>query len=240
MKNQKGVSLISLIITIIVIIILAAIVMQSSTGTVDEANYAGFAQEIGDYTSAVTTTSASIKADAAVEGVIINDAQKNYMLAKDIPAVDLVKSGDNYNKVMKKILPEGQVMTETILRALGYVSGDSVDYWENRVLAYRIEDDRYVDGYTKEEFDFYGDSNGEEEHYVTSDGKVFTLPGYPQTQEDKSIRYYITATDYYTVKGQSSLGVSEATKVEADPLQESDIKATLTVDSDGNETTGTI
>ena len=218
MRNQKGVSLIALIITIIVIIILAAIVMQSSTGTIDEGNFAGFAQEIGDYTSAVTTSAASIKADAAVEGVIINDAQKNYMLAKGYSAAELMSDATISGEVMGKMLPEGIIMPESLLRTLGYVSGDAVTYWEHRVVAYKIEDDRYIDGYNKQEFDFYGDSNGEEEHYVTSDGTVFTLPGFPRTQEDKSIRYFITPTAYYTVKGQSSLATSEATKIKLSVL----------------------
>lgn len=229
MKNQKGVSLIALIITIIVIIILAAIVMQSSTGTVDQANFAGFAQEIGDYTSAVTTSAASIKADAAVEGVIINDAQKNYMLANGVKATDL-KSGDG---IMGYTVPADKStqdkMPAVILRALGgYTSGDSILYYQARVPAYKITDDKFVEGY-KSNFDFYGDSNGPETHYVTSDGTVFTLPGFPQTQEDKSIRYYINATSYYTVKGQSTLTAADKNadtnkdKIVDSPIQAADL-----------------
>lgn len=226
MKNQKGVSLIALIITIIVIIILAAIVMQSSTGTVDEANFAGFAQEMGDYTSAVTTTAASIKADAAVEGVIINDAQKNYMLANDIEAVNLV-SGDKYyeskgKKVLGFMVPaetgNKYKMNGTILLSLGYdVAAD-----QDEIPAYVIQDEdkALIDGY-KANFDMYGDSNGKETHYVTSDGTVFTLPGFPQTQENRSIRYYITPTAYYTVKGQSDEDASTdySTRIVENPIQ---------------------
>ena len=221
MKNQKGVSLIALIITIIVIIVLAAIVMQSSTGTVDQANFAGFAQEIGDYTSAVTTSAASIKADAAVEGVIINDAQKNRMLADGKKATQLA-SGDG---VMGMMVPSGEKIPAVILRALGgYESGNSITYYQKRVPAYEIKDDKSVEGY-KSNFKFYGDSNGKETHYVTADGTVFTLPGFPQTQEDKSIRYYVNATSYYTVKGQSTLTEKDkdaddnTSKVVLNPIQ---------------------
>lgn len=226
MKNQKGVSLIALIITIIVIIILAAIVMQSSTGTIDEANFSGFAQEIGDYTSSVTTSAASIKADAAVEGFIINDAQKNYMLANGISATDIVTDAAASGEVMGKIVPAGQEMTETILRALGYVSGDDVTYFQTRVAAYEIEDDKYVEGYRDTRFSFYGDSNGKETHFVTSDGTVFTLPGFPRTQEDKSVRYFITPTAYYTVTGQNTTLTADMTKkIEAKPIQAADLAA---------------
>lgn len=222
MKNQKGVSLIALIITIIVIIVLAAIVMQSSTGTVDEANFAGFAQEMGDYTSAVTTSAASVKADAAVEGFIINDAQKNYMLATGIEASEIT-SGDT--EVMGMIVPakDGNKyqMTDTILRTLGYNTSDD----KTEVAAYVIEDDEFIDGY-KTNFDMYGDSNGPETHYVTSDGTVFTLPGFPQTQEDRSIRYFITPTAYYTVTGQSGKTLDE-TK----PIQAADLGAFTAVSS---------
>ena len=147
MKNQKGVSLIALIITIIVIIVLAAIVMQSSTGTVDEANFAGFAQEVGDYTSAVTTSAASIKADAAVEGVIINDAQKNYMLANGVKAADVKSNAE----VFGMLVPAGYTLEAPILTPLGYTDEDVAD-----IAIYEIKDDKYVDGY-KSKFEFYGD-----------------------------------------------------------------------------------
>lgn len=201
MKNQKGVSLVALIITIIVIIILAAIVMRPGGEAIDQGQFAGYAQEFGEYTDAVTTSALDVKADTAIEGHVINAAQMNYMLANGVKATAF--SGSAANGMM---VPSGDEIPAVILYALGYQvrSGDTdLTYWQKRVPAYEIKDDRFVEGYDKKEFDFYGNSNGDEKHYVTSDGKVFTLPGFPQTQEDKSIRYYINANQFYTVQGQS-------------------------------------
>ncbi len=217
MKNQKGVSLIALIITIIVIIILAAIVMQSSTGTIDDAGLAKFDQEFGDYSSQVTVTAANKRTEAVTDanGLILNDAQANYMVAKGKKASELV-SGDG---ILGMSIPAGQVMSEEILTTLGYINGSyDNDYWKNRVVAYRIEKDTSVDGYVKDDHDFYGDSAGEEDHYVTSDGKTFTLPGFPQTQDDKSVRYYIAPNAYYTVIGGSSLTADAAKRIVEKPI----------------------
>jgi type II secretory pathway pseudopilin PulG len=60
MKNQKGISLIALIITIIVIIILAAIVIGSAVRTPESANWAKFCGNYSEIQSAVATQSAEI------------------------------------------------------------------------------------------------------------------------------------------------------------------------------------
>jgi hypothetical protein len=55
--------------------------------------------------------------------------------------------------------------------------------------------------------EFYGDSNGEEYHFVTSRGDVFTLPGFPVQQSDGSIEYHIDSKNghFYVVVGNSGL-----------------------------------
>ncbi len=58
MKNQKGISLIALIITIIVIIILAAIVIGSAVTTPEQANWAKFCGNYAEIQSSVSTKSA--------------------------------------------------------------------------------------------------------------------------------------------------------------------------------------
>jgi hypothetical protein len=60
MKNQKGISLIALIITIIVIIILAAIVISSAVRTPESANWAKFCGNYSEIQSAISTTSADV------------------------------------------------------------------------------------------------------------------------------------------------------------------------------------
>lgn len=55
-------------------------------------------------------------------------------------------------------------------------------------------------------YKFYGDSNGKEYHLITSDGQVFTLPGFPVEQPDGTIEYHIDSKSghYYVVKGSAS------------------------------------
>lgn len=235
MKNQKGVSLIALIITIIVIIILAAIVMNSSTDTVGNAQYARFAQEFGEYSDQVALKAADIKADTGIRGQIINNAQNFYMTANGLTTLT---SGDGATGMT---LPVGYVMPESIQEILG-VSGDSV-------VAYVINDSKipnyesYEDGR-----DFYGDSNGKEYHLITSNGQVFTIPGYPVEQSDGTIEYHIDTKDghYYVVTGNSgksvdTVNVNGANIDETDPILSRDftVKHGLTSDNvSGDELKG--
>lgn len=199
MKNQKGVSLIALIITIIVIIILAAIVMNSSTDTVGNAQYAKFAQEFGEYSDQVALKAADVKADVGIKGQIINNAQNYFMTAAGMTAV-----GTSGEGVFNYTLPAGYVVPDTIKEILG-ISGDEI-------VAYVIGD-QFIPNYTKftnntdgsAGKEFYGDSNGKEYHFITSDGQVFTLPGYPVEQSDRTIQYHIDTKDghYYVVTGNS-------------------------------------
>ena len=217
MKNQKGVSLIALIITIIVIIILAAIVMNSSTDTVGNAQYAKFAQEFGEYSDQVALKAADVKADVGIKGQIINNAQNYYMTAQGMTTFGT--SGDG---VFDMTLPVGYVMPATIQKILG-VSGDNV-------VAYVIDDSK-IPNYTNAKQkngdpgkEFYGDSNGQENHFITSDGQVFTIPGYPVEQDDGTIQYHIDTKDghYYVVKGNSKLAVGTDKNVNGDTVAEAD------------------
>jgi len=108
MKNSKGVSLIALIITIIVIIILAAIVMNASTDTVGNAQYARFAQEFGEFSDQVMLDAANVKSATGIKGQIINAAQQFYMTANGLTSVGV--SGDKYG-IAGYTMPVGYVMT---------------------------------------------------------------------------------------------------------------------------------
>ena len=66
MKNERGISLIALIITIIVIIILAAIVIGSVLNAPDEANFAKYCQDYSEIQSAVSTQAAVLFGQKAV------------------------------------------------------------------------------------------------------------------------------------------------------------------------------
>lgn len=227
MRNSKGVSLIALIITIIVIIILAAIVMQSSTSTIGNAQYAQFSQEFGDYSQQVQLDAANIKQQTGIRAQNINDAQMFYMTANGL--TNAITSGDG---VKGWTVPMGYVLTNEkdgdykhILQKIlnvGSPSGDDdgkVRGTADQFVAYVIRDNK-ISNYTTSSDnkangasgkDFYGDSNGEEYHFVTSNGQVFTLPGYPQTQTDGTIQYHIDTLSghYYVVKGNSTIPVGQ-------------------------------
>ena len=78
---KKGISLISLIITIIVIIILAAIVIFTGLNTPDRANFAKFTQGISDLNLAITQDYANRKAKYATKDESRTDAQIYYNIA---------------------------------------------------------------------------------------------------------------------------------------------------------------
>jgi type II secretory pathway pseudopilin PulG len=245
MKNSKGVSLIALIITIIVIIILAAIVMNASTSTVGNAQYARFAQEFGEFSDQVALDAANIKSNTGIRGQIINDAQMFYMTANGFSSID-PSSGEDLNKdqgVAGYTMPVGYVLTNKdedgndypyVLQYILNIGG-AKDYGikntgigtssgegEAAQVAYVIKDSaisssasytdeskKVTDGSAAREF--YGDSNGVEYHFVTSNGQVFTLPGYPVQQSDGSIEYHIDSKNghYYVVAGNSGKSYGE-------------------------------
>jgi len=245
MKNSRGVSLIALIITIIVIIILAAIVMQASSDTINNAQYAGFAQEFGEYTDSFKIDAANVKSTTGIRGQQINTAQQYYMAANGMTNI-APTSGDTPNTkqgVAGYAMPVGYVLTNmntqdpnsakwVLQKILNIGSGDgwtmtpqadtatgadanvhSTGNDESCEVAYVIRDaktsyaastqEKVTDGSADKEF--YGDSNGKEYHFVTSNGQVFTLPGYPVPQSDGTIEYHIDTQNghYYVVAGNS-------------------------------------
>ncbi len=235
MKNSKGVSLIALIITIIVIIILAAIVMNASTSTVGNAQYARFAQEFGEFTDQVALDAANIKSNTGIRGQIINDAQMFYMTANGFTNVGT--SGDAYG-IAGMTMPVGYVLTNShesqyqyVLQYILNIGGATSDgsaigtrsgEGPAAQVAYVIRDSAISSSlsYTDDKIngtagsaarEFYGDSNGEEYHFVTSNGQVFTLPGYPVQQTDGSIEYHIDSKNghYYVVAGNSGISVGQ-------------------------------
>ena len=81
MKNQKGVSLITLVITIIVVIILAAIALGGGAAdTAGQAQFSGFATEMGGLKESVQTAITTAKGDEAIRGNSRSNAQlANYV-----------------------------------------------------------------------------------------------------------------------------------------------------------------
>ena len=273
MKNSRGVSLIALIITIIVIIILAAIVMNASTSTVGNAQYARFAQEFGEFTDQVALDAANVKSQTGIKGQIINDAQMFFMTANGFANIESASGDSSLNEkqgVAGYTMPVGYVLTnmneegdeqtypyvlQKILN-IGKPSGDkgaegADNSVEDQHVAYVINDGVITNyaQYGKNGADasasheFYGDSNGKEYHFVTSNGQVFTLPGYPVPQSDGSIEYHIDSKNghYYVVAGNSGKSVGE-TNVNNDYITnvQPSLAAYLSTNKGINATTGEI
>jgi hypothetical protein len=235
MRNQKGVSLIALIITIIVMIILAAIVMNAGGDTTSSALLAKFDSEFGDYADKVTLKALDIKEDLGIRGRNINDPQNNYMVAEGMTT--FAQSGDS-DGVYLRTLPTGYVLPETICGLLDI----KYDATAPKVVAYIIDDSK-IPGYeTKSPVSFYGDSNGNENHLITSDGQVFTLPGFAVPQTDGTIEYHINSKAFYVVKGNSDLAKGAANVNgdlvdEEDPLIKSDYAAIHGLDQNNTAVT---
>ena len=81
-KCERGISLIALVITIIVIIILAAIVFNSSTGTIEKANYSKFVSNISEVEQAINEKMIEVKGAMLAKGSQITDGQAFNYVAK--------------------------------------------------------------------------------------------------------------------------------------------------------------
>ena len=101
-KNEKGVSLIALVITIIVVLILAAIAFNNSTSTIGKADYSKFVSNITEVQDAITQKAASVKGDAVSNGMQMTDEQ----------AYNYVARG---GKTEDDILPKGRIPDYTII-----------------------------------------------------------------------------------------------------------------------------
>lgn len=161
----------------------------------DEVKVRWYADELEDYISAVHITALSIKSDCAVmDGVVLSDAQMYYMVAKGktLAEVERENSGEPSEAIdilVKGGIPAGVTMNDTVKTALSIT--------DNAVVAYEIEKDSYVERYSEEKYSFYSKANGTEKHYVTSDGIIFVLPGFP-LETDEGTKHYITPYLFYT------------------------------------------
>ncbi|MBR3280334.1 MAG: hypothetical protein IKI57_00610 [Clostridia bacterium] len=215
MRNSKGVSLIALIITIIVIIILAAIVLSAGGDTTNKAQLAVFTNNFSQYYDRVTMDALNAKQTLGIRSENVNDAQLYYMVANGLRTA----SGDC--ETTNRTMPVGYILPDT-LKEIYKVSD------ENEVVAYII-DDKNITGYNavgnnengSAGYEFYGDTNGQEYHFITSNGHVFTLPGFALTVDDGTIQYYISNEKgcYYVVKGNSTLGEGDK-NVNGDEVKE--------------------
>lgn len=81
-------------------------------------------------------------------------------------------------------------------------SGEKLNYsfLDEDEVCYEIIDYSLIDGYS-ENTAFHGNSNGVEKHYISSKGRVFTVPGFPYQLEDRTIIWYVNGKDTYIREG---------------------------------------
>ena len=182
MRNQKGVSLITLVITIIVVIILAAIALGGGAAdTAGQAQFSGFATEMGGLKESVQTAITTAKGDEAIRGNSRSNAQlANYVARGGSNALPATASGDQ-----KWLVQSDAASIPCTLINKEYAA----DVLGAKLPVRKVET-------------FYG-TNQEVSYFVTPKGQVFCWP--PYTYDDKS---YVT--NNVTVKQGISSTSTEA------------------------------
>ena len=204
MRSNKGVSMITLIITIIVIIILAAIAFLAAGDQVGSGQFAGFASEFGDYAvNFENAPYAKVTEALGLAGKSTNKAQKIYCAAR---GVVLSEFSEKLNGV---IVPGGYTSTR-FQTDIKDATGAPVVLASATTPVYEIKDDVMKEYVGKQ---FYGNANGKETHWVTAEGKVFTLPGFPRTVDGED-RMYITADLYYLASDGDMITADDLTTIE--------------------------
>ena len=166
MRNQKGVSLITLVITIIVVIILAAIALGGGAAdTAGQAQFSGFATEIGGLKESVQTAAVTAKGEEAIRGNNRSFAQLyNYVARGGSNVLTPDASGD----AIWLVQADADNIPCTLINK----------EWAADVLGAKLP---------VRKVETYKGTNQEVSYYVTPKGQVFCWP--PYTYDDKS---YIT------------------------------------------------
>ena len=211
-RNYSRAILLSILLSAILCIPAALIVSQSAVDTVSHVPFVMFSQEFDEYSNQVKLDSIKVKMNFGIEAIEINDAQMYYITSHgyDVDKKDIVT--ENKIPVGYDLSIYDSQFDKDVLK--------NILHSEDNEVAYIINDDKITNYYSDKKIldnnldgsasrEFYGDSNGKEYHFVTSEGKVFTLPGFPCEQSDGSIEYHIDSKNghYYVVKGKSKINV---------------------------------
>ncbi len=190
MKRNKGVSMITLIITIIVIIILAAIAFVGMDDATGSAQYAKFSSEFGDYATNFTGGAVTkVQESLGLAGKVANKAQIVYCAARGVNLSE-------FDEVLNGVVTPSGYTSSRFQTDIKDATGATYVLATADTPCYEIKDDVMKEYKGKS---FYGNANGQETHWVTATGKVFTLPGYPRTVDGEE-RMYISADLYYVPK----------------------------------------
>ena len=166
MKNQKGVSLITLVITIIVVIILAAIALGGGAAdTAGQAQFSGFATEMGGLKESVQTAITTAKGDEAIRGNSRSNAQLANYVAR---GGNNVLTSDDSGDAMWLVQSDADQIPCTLIN-----KEYAADVLGAKLPVRKVET--------------YKGTNQEVSYFVTPKGQVFCWP--PYTYDDKS---YVT------------------------------------------------
>jgi hypothetical protein len=184
--------------------------MESQDDTIERSKLAVFINNFSQYYDRVTMDGLNLKQRLGMRNENVNDAQLNYMVANGLTT----QFGNPEVENMK--LPEGYILPKVIKEIFNVSEKDVVAYTINDNFITSYENGRSTeDGSASHEF--YGDDNGKEYHYFTSDGHVFTLPGYAHKLSDGTIKYYISNEKgcWYLAVGTSPLEIG-STNIEGE------------------------
>ncbi|MBR3280488.1 MAG: EI24 domain-containing protein [Clostridia bacterium] len=228
-----------MLVGLVLIIPLAFIVLSAGGDTTNKAQLAVFTNNFSQYYDRVTMDALNAKQTLGIRSENVNDAQLYYMVANGLRTA----SGDV--ETTNRTMPVGYELPDTLKKIY------KVD--DKEVVAYII-DDKNITGYDavgnnpngSAGYEFYGDTDGQEYHFITSNGHVFTLPGFALQVDDGTIQFYISNEKgcYYVVKGKSRLNVGQ-NNINGDVIKEEypiDVRETLNklhgiaTDENGNET----
>lgn len=168
-KNNFGISLVALIITIVVMVIIAAVAIFNGFNTAEKAGLAKFIHEASNFNSALQYDYISrIRYNPEYAGM--NNNQIYYVMAKGIkPGTHVVPEPSQIDWGDVQILPYPLEGTEF----------------------YEITDDRNIASWDLNKR--YGD---EDRHYISNKGEGFILPGYA-VQTSVGTKWYINEEKYY-------------------------------------------
>ena len=162
--------LVSIIIVVPIIILSGFVMFSGTSSTVSEASFAMFVNNIDMFDNSVLMSSLELKQEYAIQGEVRTNAQIYYELA----------TGEAADK--DEMVPDGETFY--------------YDFLEYDEQCYEITDFSYFEGYG-DDMNLYGSENDRERYYITSEGNVFTLPGF-EREDGGETRYYVNVNDYYT------------------------------------------
>lgn len=167
-ENQKGVSMISLVITIIVMIILAAVAFGSSQETISQATFANFQTNMDTVQGYIDQKVTLVRGgDFLAKGDTITNEQALNLLAKGA-TVFFENSGDDLRDT---ILPRGVAAK----LAATQISGDTAKKLYEKELPVMT-------------VNTYNATKVPVSYFVTREGKVFIWPPY---YNDADKQYYV-------------------------------------------------